>query len=337
MGEKRVRFGVPRWVAGGWGVAAGVGLTASVLAFREELSTLGTVAALLGGLAGWRLLAAWTTGTTLTSYAVRERRLGAEERITPWSAIEAVVLTTGTVRLRQRAGGERQLAVPRRLFGRRRFARELTRLRAAVADHAEDLPVREADDAPSRWRRLGPGSLVVLAVLALVTVGLRRDEPWHAPWWPGSETVGALPDACDLIERHGVELLPEDASMSGDPGVPSFPGEFRYCFAGGLRTHVELTLHLFPWEGPDERSPDERARAYDAEYPLVDGEPEEINGRPWLVAESHGESVHVLFLRQQRANLIVQVEFSLSDAEIGPDERAELERFAERVVAELHG
>ncbi|UED85712.1 hypothetical protein [Streptomyces profundus] len=339
MGERRVRFGVPWWVASGWGVATAVAWTTSVAAFREQLSTLGMAFALLGGLAGWRLLESRATSVTLTPHAVHERRLAGEERVSPWSVVEAVVVAGGAVELTRRAGGRRRLPVPRRLFGPRRFARELTRLRAAVAEHAEDIPVGETDGAPW-WRRWAPRSAVVLAALALVALGLHRDAPWHAPWWPGSETVAALPGACDVVERHGGELLPDDPSLLSEPGFHSFPGDLGYCSAGGHMEHLELILLRYPWDGPDEESPTDRARDQYEGDSLPGARSERVGGQPWLVAERHGDVFHSVTLRHQRGNVVVEIELVLRDLDgvrIEPDRRAELERFAERVVTEVHG
>ncbi|SFB88775.1 hypothetical protein [Streptomyces aidingensis] len=174
-----------------------------------------------------------------------------------------------------------------------------------------------------RWAAAGAVVTAVLATLPL-------DQPWRAPWFPGSGLAGSVPDPCEVAAERAAVLVPE-ASAPETGGYRDIATDQRTCGWQDEQRLLYLTYRLFPWQGTDDRSVASAERAFAERREHAEAETLAIGDE----AYREGRDGTRITVQARRANVVVDIKLYALDgaAPLGEAEAGDLRRLAEEAVA----
>ncbi|MDT0269748.1 hypothetical protein RM844_26030 [Streptomyces sp. DSM 44915] len=334
-GRRAPGIGAAPGAVPGYAALAAVAAAGAAFAHREGLGWLRLCGLALLAAALWRLV--WHARARLTGSAAL-LRVGlplAEARPLPWHHIRLITVDFRGPELLTLDGERLRLPAPRGhlTVSPRRFDAAVEALRAAVPT-AEAARIAVSSPPAGRWtgrRLLARWAAVLLSVAVLGGWAVSRDEPWHAPWWPGSATLSALPDPCAVGEAS-VEPL----ALTWEEPRPTTDATDTYRVEGcgfvGEEARVELRYQLFPWHGSaGDRPRDAAAAAFYGGLP-PGASAERIDGHDWRRAQDDA-GVELFALD---SNVIVSVTYWHGVlAEPSPAMETEVSRLASRALTAL--
>jgi hypothetical protein len=172
--------------------------------------------------------------------------------------------------------------------------------------------------------------IAAAAVLAAGGATLPLDQPWNAPWWPGSTLAGSVPDPCET----GTDHLPALVPRSGPPipgGYSDLRTDWQTCGWRDEGRLLYLEFRRYPWQGTDDKSVPAARRDFAERRDHADARPLDIG------EEAYADPLDDtrLTIQSRQSNVIVTVRYYAVDeaAPLTEAERAELTRFAETATA----
>ncbi|WP_165987850.1 hypothetical protein [Streptomyces sp. YIM 98790] len=180
--------------------------------------------------------------------------------------------------------------------------------------------------------RMGPAarSVAVGAVGTAVLATLPLDQPWRAPWFPGSGLAGSVPDPCAVAAARAEVLVP-DAAGPDSGGYRDIATDQRTCGWQDERRLLYVTYRLFPWQGTNDTSVTSAERAFAERREHAEADSLPIGDEAYREAADATRTT----IQARRANVVVDIKFYALDgaAPLTEAEDRDLRRLAEEAAA----
>ncbi|KAB8162192.1 hypothetical protein FH609_024620 [Streptomyces sp. 3MP-14] len=305
----RGAIGAVRGAVPGYAVLLALLVAGTVFAHREGLTWLRLCGAALSLLALWRLVWHARARLTATGALLRVGAAFGEARSVPWHHIRLITVDAGGSEALLRDGERLRLPAPRGHLaqGPEAFDAAVARLRSAIPEAESGSPALSAPPAGAWTRRrlLLRWAVALVAVAVVAGWSLRSDQPWEAPWWPGSATLASVPDPCAVAEASlaGLGVARSGPEPAEQPTVDEAEGYRSVaCQVAHDEARFTLVYRLHPWRGSAEAAPADAAGEYFGWTPYAGGG-QDVEGTTWR-REDTPSGVE---LSHRRSNVVITV------------------------------